>query len=1181
MDNLKIKSLNLLKLPLKGESLIEASAGTGKTFALVLLYLRLLLGLGEDGNPNRPLKVTEILVVTFTDNATSELRYRISKNIHALRMTCLNYENNVQFNDLVKQIPNREEANKLLFIAEQQIDEAAIFTIHSFCQRMLNLNAFESCVLFERKFIENDLFLLQQATADFWRKNCYHLKKDIASIILKEWNGPDALLKNILPYLHLRNKIPNIKVKDNEINDIQLHHICTINYIKIIKNQWIANYTEIENILFNLKIDKRSYNSRYLPLWINKITKWAKKETINYLYPKELKYFSQELITKKIKKGSIFSHSLFISIEKFLKKDLSIRDIFIKQALTYINKTLYKEKLLRSVISFDDLLILLDKALHKPHGEILADNIRQKYPIALIDEFQDTDQLQYRIFKKIYFNQKNYGLILIGDPKQAIYSFRGANIFTYILARNELKCYTLDTNWRSSTAMVLSVNQLFSRIECPFLFSVIPFRPVLSAEENKHLRFEINNELQPAIKYWLQPVKKTNVTDYQFYMAHQCAVNISQLLEGAKNGKVFIGQANNLHMLKASDITVLVRNHSEADIIINELNAINIPSAYFSNRNSVYNTHTARELLLLLQGILFLEQENIFRTALATSLLGFDSTVLDITNKNSPHWISLIEKFILWRDIWYKNGIFPMLRNIIKEQKLAETLLTLTNGNRYLINFMHLSELLQIASVNLDCPIKILRFLENQIQHPNEQDINQQVRLESDHNLIQIITIHKSKGLQYPLVWLPFAANFNKDLSINSKFIDDFSDQSINQKTLSLRDKELLSENLRLLYVALTRSIYHCSVGIAPLNHTIRKKTENTDFHKTAIGFLLQYGKTADDIKLKNYLYEMMENNKHIKVIENTVLVDKTICQNKTSADIPKLNFRHFTRDLTRISYINSYSSLHQNNNDITETRYNFEITNYKIKNFYISDNLTPHDFPKGSKTGNFLHNLLNSLEFNLFPEQSWLEKRLQESGYSADKWISVLESWIFNILNVSLGVDDIQLSKLESKNMLREMEFYIPIKNQITASSLNKLIQHYDPISRYAPSLNFKQIQGMLKGFIDLVFSWKGKYYIVDYKSNWLGDSEYNYTIETINQSMIDHRYDLQYQIYCLALHRYLKQRLRYYKYEYHFGGVFYLFLRGIVATIPKSGIFTTVPSYDFINSLDSLFLEDKSIYE
>lgn len=1165
------QSLDPLTLPLQGERLIEASAGTGKTFTIGLLYLRLLLGLGGEAAYTRPLAVEEILVVTFTEAATAELRGRIRENIHKLRIACVRGQTTDPMLDrLLAQIPDRTQAAAQLLAAERQMDDAGIFTIHGFCQRMLNLNAFESGMLFEQQLIEDELPLRRQAAADFWRRHCYPLPLPIARVMTQLWQGPEPLLTTLSPWLS--GEAPALKNPPNLEETFTERHEKIMAEILRIKAAWLAA-GDLHDIISQSGVDKRSYSSKHLPNWLAKLTEWAAEEAQDYSYPKELERFGQSVLLDKTKKGDAPQHSLFAEIDRFLAQPLSLRELVIARALSEIRFVTQKEKRLNALLGFDDLLGRLDNALQQPAGGALAQAIRSRYPVALIDEFQDTDPQQYRIFRTLYGQQPDHALLLIGDPKQAIYAFRGADIFTYMKARNEVSAhYTLDTNWRSSPGMVNSVNQLFSQQQHPFLFSDIPFQTVQPAAPNAALSFTLDGREQPALRFWLQPGDGVGVTDYQQFMARQCAADICHWLTAGQQGTALMGKGEKLRPVQASDITILVRSRGEASVMREALNGLAIPSVYLSNRDSVFTTPEAREMLWLLQAVLAPEQERVLRSALATSIFGLDAVTLDALNQDERAWDALVDEFDRYRQRWLKRGVLPMLRELMVNRHIAENLLASESGERRLTDLLHLGELLQEASAQLDSEHALVRWLAQEVAQPNGQSSSQQLRLESDRHLVQIVTIHKSKGLQYPLVWLPFVANYREaGLGIyhDRESFQAFLDLHNDEESMELAEQERLAEDLRLLYVALTRSVWHCSVGIAPLVKGNRKKEGSTDLHHSALGYLVQKGEAADATQLRDQLQTLKSDATDI-VMAGTP--DTTPWRPYLAAE-QTLTSQQITRTLRDEWRVTSYSGLQQHGHSVTfDLLPRLDVDAAGESQNQVTTQLTPYSFPRGAAPGTFLHGLFEELDFTQPVDEEWLSEQLLAQGHDI-AWLPVMKEWLERILQTPLDETGVSLSQLPVDKRQVELQFYLPIQQMLSASRLDSLIRQYDDLSATCPPLNFQQVQGMLKGFIDLVFCWQGKYYLLDYKSNWLGASAEDYTPQAMAQAMQAHRYDLQYQLYSLALHRYLRHRLADYDYQQHFGGVFYLFLRGVDGSASENGIYRTRPDVDFIESLDALF--------
>ncbi|MCD5880472.1 UvrD-helicase domain-containing protein, partial [Klebsiella pneumoniae] len=529
------ESLDPLRLPLIGERLIEASAGTGKTFTIAALYLRLLLGLGGEAAYPRAISVEELLVVTFTEAATEELRGRIRSNIHELRIACLRGESdNPLYSALLAEIADKDDAAKTLLLAERQMDEAAVFTIHGFCQRMLSLNAFESGMLFEQQLIEDESRLRYQACADFWRRHCYPLTRDIAAVIHDVWKGPRDLLKSLDRWL--QGEAPQLKSPPAPNETLAERHQQIIARIDSLKQQWREQVGEIEGVLENSGLDRRKFNRGNQGKWMEKVNAWAQEETLSYQLPDALEKFAQSFLLERTKAGGEPPvHPLFSAVESLLASSLTLTDLVLARAMVEIRDAVAREKRRRGELGFDDMLSRLDEALRGDSGETLASAIRQRFPVAMIDEFQDTDPQQYRIFRRIWRRQPETALLLIGDPKQAIYAFRGADIFTYMKARGDVAAhYTLDTNWRSSPGMVGSVNRLFSLSDNPFMFHEIPFLPVKAAAKNKGLRFAVDAADVPAMNVWLMPGDTVGSGDYQTFMAQLCATQIRDWLSAGQ-----------------------------------------------------------------------------------------------------------------------------------------------------------------------------------------------------------------------------------------------------------------------------------------------------------------------------------------------------------------------------------------------------------------------------------------------------------------------------------------------------------------------------------------------------------------------------------------------------------------------------------------------------------------------
>ncbi|MBL0571654.1 exodeoxyribonuclease V subunit beta [Aeromonas hydrophila] len=1185
--------LNTLRFPLYGERLIEASAGTGKTYTIAGLYLRLLLGHGplieegaDAGQPSaheRPLSVTEILVVTFTEAATAELRGRIRGRIHEARLAFMRgHSNDALLAQLLAEVEDHELAARRLLAAERQMDEAAVFTIHGFCQRMLKQNAFESGALFETEFLTDDSQLRLQAVSDYWRSEFYPVDKPLASAVRALWPSPAALLREMGSWLDNCELEMRPPAGDETL---AARHSVAMARIEAVKREWLAQTDEIRR---QTDGQVSRYTGKNYEGWLAKIADWAQDEHSGYTIPKELERFGQAVLEENLKKGgAVPTLPLFSQIDQLLASRPGIRDLILQRAAVVVRSRMQASKRQAHQLSFDDLLKDLDGALGSGLGERLCERIRATYRVAMIDEFQDTDPQQYRIFHRLYGGHTDTALLMIGDPKQAIYGFRGADIFTYIQARRNVSAhYTLGRNWRSSRALVAAVNGLFERAKDPFIYEAdIPFLPVEAQGKSKAL--QLDGEAAPVLHCWQLTGQPTfNKGDYQSRMARATAVEIHRLLTLARAGKAQIGD----QPVKAGDIAVLVRTGAEGKLVQQELARLAIASVYLSNRESVLAQVEAREILLILHACQNPGEERSLRAALATGLFDLDAKALDELASDERAWESAVQEFMEYRKIWHKRGVLAMLRALLHRRNLASSLLASPNGERRLTNFLHLGELLQQVSCELDGEYALLRWLGEAVSRPDGQDAEQVLRLESERKLVQIVTIHKSKGLEYPLVFLPFICShraadtplFHEADGAGNRTVLDLTGA---EESLAEADRERLAEDLRLLYVALTRGVYATWLGLAPVRSG-NGKSEQTDLHQTAIGYLLQKGVEGNAETLTTALTELAQALPGVAVGEPSLTRPAPMAAEEEQLGEPQV--RHFTGTLERDWWISSYSGLaaqgHGHSKGVlANPGFDDEVVTETAA--LAADLSTAQQeeapppsiftFPKGARPGTLLHSLFETIDFQSAsgePLAEHIASLLLQDGFD-ESWAQVLQQQVEAVLDTPLETgfgEPVRLRDLAPERKQVELEFFLPM-GRVTAPALTALCQQHDPLSRGNKPLSFATVQGMLKGFIDLVFEWQGRWYLLDYKSNHLGMSPADYSRPALERAMAEHRYDLQYQLYSLALHRLLTLRLPGYDFEQHFGGVFYLFLRGM----PQGGIFHTRPSRELVLGLDRLFSE------
>lgn len=1166
--NMKEK-LNIFKIFLNGINLIEASAGTGKTFTIVLLYLRLLLGIGREKKTyKKKLLVHQILVVTFTNAAKEELYIRIKDGIQNLYLNCINKQStNTSFDFFLKEIKNIEEAICILQKAKNDIHHSSIYTIHSFCQHILQLHTFHFNYIFEDKIIDNEDDLYLQATQDFWRNCIYHLPENLIKIILKDYKSPDCILKKIKPFFYIQSLNVSKKISNN--TDLIRYHHRNIQKINLFKEIWLIYYQIIITEINTLKINKKIYNKFNLSKWIENITIWAKSDTKNYTIPISLKYFTKKNIEKNTSNNTCSKYIIFEEAEKILNKKFSLKNIIILYAIKKVKKFLIKEKKKQSLLGFNDLLHILLKIIKKEKS--LRNLIRQKYPAAFIDEFQDTDMQQYKIFNLLYKKEKETVLFLIGDPKQAIYSFRGADIFSYLYAKSKIKkYYYLDTNWRSSINMCAGINLLFSQNKNAFVFENIPFTPIIPSYKNKKMNFTINGVPQIPIRFFFQKKQAVCIDDYHVWISKQCANEISFWLTCAKKEQAKIITKHGEETLSSNDIAVLVRNKKEAYLIKTELQKLNIISIYSSDKTSVFQNFDSQELLWILESILEPDNEKLLQQSMSTHIL---KKLLSIEKNTKIHENSyfIMEKLYEYHYIWKNIGIFHMIKTMILEYQENSNDIEINAYYVKNLNFLHIAELLEKQFQFFHKKTSLIRWFQKKILQNTHISYNEYITDFNESESIKIMTIHKSKGLEYPIVWIPFGIDFKKALSPiyhHKKNFKKFFDIHESNENLKIADEERLAEDVRFLYVALTRSILHCSIGIACLTKKIKNNRNNSDIHKSGIGYILQNGIPMNYENLFNKLNNLSVSN-YIEVKNN---------QDNCKLSIKRQHFYlvcktpNFSMNIKNIWNITSFTQLNKENK-LSKANTKEIILKEFLNNTNDKKNtlLTIHRFPKGKNTGLMMHYILNNLHFLNKKNCNWFSDVLNKYNFPV-KWTPILMSWIKNIIHTPINSKNITLSKIHEQSCIKELEFFLPIKNILYNTELNKIIQSIDPISTISPKLFFNPVKGILKGFIDLVFFWKEKYYILDYKSNWLGKNNNFYSDIHIKKEIIKKRYDLQYQIYTIAIHKYLQKKIKNYNYKNDFGGVFYVFLRAIDQNKKNSGVFYTVPDFSLIEKILTL---------
>lgn len=1217
-----------LRFTLHGSRLIEASAGTGKTFTISALYLRLVLGHGGADGFERELLPPEILVVTFTDAATRELRDRIrARLVEAARV----FREEEEGDDLLRQLrgdfpPEQWPAcARRLDIAAQWMDEAAVSTIHGWCQRMLREHAFDSGSLFTQTLETDHGELMAEVVRDYWRQQCYPLAGAALAWVMTHWQHPDTLLKDKLrPLLGEPDAAPSEELGALLERDLAARQA----ELERIRQPWQGWLPELETFyreasaagqLNGNKLGARTFEPRLAMLraWCVGTGELSFKDD-------HFKRFKLDGLRDACRKGVelqlsgplLAALSDMETLEQRLAALADPAEAAQRHAAAWVRLRFEQEKRRRAEMGFDDMLTRLDAALQGDNGERLAEVIRGQFPVALIDEFQDTDPLQYRIFDAIYrieTNARETGLFLIGDPKQAIYAFRGADIHTYLRARyaTDGRHANLDTNFRSSQALVDAVNRVFQLAETradgrgAFLFreeggnplggNPLPFHAVRA--RGRQEVWQVEGQQPAALNLWhLDSEEPLSGGAYRSEMAGRAATEIARLLSLGQQGLAGFAKEGQLEPLRPSDIAVLVRDFKEAEAIRSQLNKRGVRSVYLSDKDSVFASQEARDLLLWLRACAEPDVDRPLRAALASRSLGLALAELEQLNQDERIWERRVMQFRGYRQRWQRQGVLPMLRQLLHDFELPQRLMARLEGERALTNLLHLAELLQQAAAELDGEQALIRYLSELLAGEIQAAEEQVLRLESDAALVRVVTIHKSKGLEYPLVFLPFICAFRAVESGKPLQVYDGERRALvlnpDKAVVEQADRERLGEELRLLYVALTRARHACWLGIADLKSG---RGKGSQLHKSALGYLLGGGAPlAGSAALAQWL-EPLNGEGESVVLPAPEASDARFEERLAGETEP--HWRTPARRATEHWWIASYSALRTGDAEEAAAASRFDDAapdspaaqkagDDERENVFVplraGDVPSLHRFPRGPNPGTFLHGLLELAGREGFAAlagqparlRDQIARRCQLRGMT--EWIDPLGDWLLELLTTPLALAEGAGAVLaELTSYQPELEFWFEAR-QVDVRKIDALVQRHVLPGQPRPALVRDRLNGMFKGFIDLVFEHGGRYYVVDYKSNWLGDGDGAYTPEAMAAAVTEHRYDLQYVLYLLALHRQLQLRLPNYDYDEHIGGALYLFLRGSRAA--GQGIHHARPPRELIEALDALFKGEKA---
>ncbi|MGZ5029532.1 MAG: UvrD-helicase domain-containing protein [Methylobacter sp.] len=843
--------------------------------------------------------------------------------------------------------------------------------------------------------------------------------------------------------------------------------------------------------------------------------------------------------------------------------------VFRKALLDHLREGLDKHLHQLNVFSFDDLISRLAEALQREKGELLMAELQQRFEVALIDEFQDTDDSQWFIFSSLFAVPSHY-LYLIGDPKQAIYKFRGADIYSYLNAQKQAEHrFTLGHNWRSHPQLVDAVNALFQR-DRAFLLDDLQFndvKPGLSSDNGElHHAGHIS---EPMVLWQLPETESKNGYWTAGKAGEEIRIAIVNEVIELLNGDYSL-QPMNRH-LRPKDIAILVRNNSQARDYQAALRLVGVPSV-LNSTESVFASQEATDLYSLLQAVAHPGESTLLKQALALDWFDLDGQTLYQLINNETELDAWTSRFLDYFQNWQQSGLMAMMQHLLRHEKIRAGISRTLMAERQLTNLYHLIELVQQAAVDEHLGInKTLDWLGNAIVKASSAD-DQQLRLESDDDAVKIVTMHRSKGLEYSIVFCPYLWQRNDRLQSeqslircheNGQTIVDLGSADF-ERYRELALNEELAEDLRVFYVAVTRAKYRCYIVWGDVRTQDKANSsamawllEFTDADFSAQQAKLQaFQKQAD----KSFAYQLL-----------SVPGEFNGSYQKSVAD-SQLQAKKRKRSLYTTWQMSSYTglsalSLHDAP-ELPEDKAGEQTLVAKSE-----PGSAAMELPRGAHTGNVVHDLLENNAFIDLAQRKNIslqrDKACQRYGLKLER-PEMLDELLQAVVATPLSATNVDfcLMNLTEQQCLKEMPFYLSMQ-AMDVAQINQILQD---TPAFQP-LTAKQMCGYLTGFIDLVCAFpdsrENRYYVMDYKTNYLPD----YSQDSLTHAMREHNYGLQYWIYTVVLHRYLQTRLPEYNYESHFGGVRYLFVRGMRPDQPMSGVYQGRPDLERVEALAALF--------
>jgi exodeoxyribonuclease V beta subunit len=1214
-------------ISLSGKNLIEASAGTGKTYAITTLFVRLLL--------EKELNPADILVVTFTEAATLELRERVRSRVVEARVAFeAALTGSVPEDEALRSIIEQRGAAlgrgtlgrdlERLDRALRSIDEAPISTLHGFCQRVLSDNAFGTRMPFDAELVADLSDLQDDLLYDFWQA--------------KVGNGPEGLARQLdalgigvkelrqLMREGLRN--PRIRVIPSFLTEAGSQELSAV------LQEVVKRAGEVESALQFVADNcvKEAYGGGpgMERLLAEMRECFAITDVAKLYVPKRADQLSPSNIERNLYKKSKGQKAppFFELVERLVigcgRGVLKLQH----ELLAALKQELARRKLAAHVLGFDDLLIKVADALSGPGGKDLAHSLRKRFRAVLIDEVQDTDPVQFEIFEAA-FSDGTHPLFLIGDPKQAIYGFRGADVFAYLAAAKGAHRFTLGTSYRSDPGVVSAINALF-RPEGRFLVPGIGYADVQAkpGARNQFRAPYLSGRSQTAALDVLllkradeKSPKSLNKTLASHAVARATAADIVRLLD---EGATIAGHEGE-RKVHAGDIAVLTRTNDQGFLVQDALHERGVHAVVIGDK-SVFDSAQAAEVQAVLTAVLDPKSRSDLRRALATSMIGVTGDDFATHENDVQFWQRWVSNFQGWHELWVARGFMRMFQAFLSQSLVSQNLLRRVGGERRLTNVLHLAELLHRASREQQLgPAALLAWLNEQRTLRPAKAEQAEIRLESDEAAVKIMTAHLAKGLEFSLVYCPYLWSGRGGFGIKGRelhrchdpkqawraTLDIDVDESARDASKEAAKWEDFAEEIRVAYVALTRAKHRTTVVWGGFN-TLPQSPTAFLLHGTDSPLLGQrpvlpdLGKKTDG-ELQEDLEQKLRRCGFAAAVRAEPWGYDAVRSRSDRADPGRL-LQALTVEsaITTWRHTSSFSRLAKHDPRSVVAHFDQEegrdhdqaplllaaeadSTAEPTAARTAPSPITLATFPRGARAGNLFHEILEEIDFAAEDSQLELITAAKLRSYGIAGSPAQLEQWreeavtgLKQALAAPLLPATFALRDVQSPKRLVELEFRMPVGSRdlaLTRQRLAKVFRDHpsQAVSSDYPAhieaLGFRDLAGFLVGFIDLVFEHEGRWFVVDYKTNHLGDALGDYDTPAMARAMSESHYYLQYHLYTVALHRYLAHFLKRYDYEHDFGGVFYLFLKGMHPKAPAgSGVFFEKPPLARIEALSRL---------